>query len=82
VFWYGFHNRLILCFQGEPGSPGRLGLPGPQGRSIAGPKVTHTNTHTHTHTFTHKHAHHILSHLDLAQVLAGTRLACSLRSLG
>lgn len=31
---------LLHSLQGEPGVPGRLGMPGPPGRAVPGPKVT------------------------------------------
>lgn len=34
------HLACIKLSQGEPGTQGRVGLPGPPGRFITGPKVT------------------------------------------
>ena len=37
-------KKIVFTFlpslQGEPGVPGHLGMPGPPGRAVPGPKVT------------------------------------------
>lgn len=42
---------MTQCFvQGEPGSPGKRGLPGPAGLGLPGPKVMiQSSIHTHAH---------------------------------
>lgn len=51
----------VLFFQGEPGTPGRLGMPGLPGRAIAGPKVTNAKCYNNV-------SHHRLRQVIIAQM--------------